>query len=662
MERKDCFWGLHIDLHPLAEDTVLGADVTEEMVARLLDAAKPDHVAYDCKGHPGVAGYPSRIGEYNRSLVRDSLAVWRKVTREKGVLLGIHYSGLWDNSAIAHHPEYAAVHPDGTPDSEATTPFGNYAAEFMIPQLCEVIEKYQLDSVWLDGECWKAQQDYSSMALDEWEKLTGSRQAPQSASDPNYRRWKEFQRNKFEEYVAAWTSAVKKRFPNINVASNWAYTTMMPVPRKAPVDFLSGDFDPFLSVDRARTECRYLQHTGMPWELQSWSFDLPKTGDESEKLPCHLMQEASIVLMHGGGYVTYFLPTRSGYLDDRIVDTAREVSQFVRARQESCFHSVPVPQVAVLHSREDLMEKSDRIYTWWGNELKELEGILHALLEEHYSVSVMSEYMLEEHMEEYPLIVIPNTKYLTDSFVRRLKDYAAKGGSLFLAGTDCIPYFADCLGAELGQLREENAVIAVDGNKTLIRGEWYDVDPASAQVLEYRYMGTGITARMSYLDVRDSGVSEAMRRTVTRKPAATVVNYGKGKIGAVYGPICLNYFMNHHPFTRALISKMARVLFPDPIVQTDAPPMVDLSVRRDVQGRLCVHLVNLCNMPVQDRRAYVEYIPPLFHIRLEIRYDHCPSGVTAQPENTPLAFSWENGTLNIMVGRLDIHTAVIIED
>ena len=63
MERKDCFWGLHIDLHPLAEDTVLGADVTEEMVARLLDAAKPDHVAYDCKGHPGGGGGPSRIGE-----------------------------------------------------------------------------------------------------------------------------------------------------------------------------------------------------------------------------------------------------------------------------------------------------------------------------------------------------------------------------------------------------------------------------------------------------------------------------------------------------------------------------------------------------------------------------------------------------------------------
>lgn len=662
MERKDCFWGLHIDLHPLMEDTVLGADVQEEMISRLLDAAKPDHVTYDCKGHPGVAGYPSEIGAYNHHLVRDSLAIWRKVTREKGVLLGIHYSGLWDNAAIAAHPEYASVHSDGTPDTEATTPFGNYAEEYMIPQLSEVIEKYQLDSVWLDGECWKAQQDYSNMALDAWEKLTGIREAPQSPADPYYRQWKEFQREKFEEYVIKWTSAIRKRFPKVNVASNWAYTTMMPIQRKAPVDFLSGDFDPFLSVDRARTECRYLQHTQMPWELQSWSFDLPKTGDESEKPPCHLMQEASIVLMHGGGYVTYFLPTRSGYLDDRIVKTAGELSHFVRARQDLCFHSTPVPQVAVLHSREDLMEKSDRIYTWWGNELKEIEGILHALLEEHYSVSVMSEYMLEKSMDEFPMVVIPNTKYLTDHFVNRLKEYVRNGGSLFLAGTECIPYFADCLGVKLGQLEEANAVIAVDGNKTLIRGKWYDFTPESAQVLEVRRMGTGITARMSYLDVRDTGVSEEMQRTITKKPAVTVNHYEKGKIGAIYGPICMNYFMNHHPFTRALIAKTARELFPNPIVRTDAPSMVDLSVRRDIKGHLCVHLANLCNMPVQDRRAYTEFIPPLFHIQLEVQYDHCPSRVMMQPKNVPASFHWENGRLTISVDRLDIHTAAVIED
>ena len=37
LHRKDCFFGLHFDLHPNKGDKVLGRDVTEEMIERLLD-------------------------------------------------------------------------------------------------------------------------------------------------------------------------------------------------------------------------------------------------------------------------------------------------------------------------------------------------------------------------------------------------------------------------------------------------------------------------------------------------------------------------------------------------------------------------------------------------------------------------------------------------
>lgn len=92
--RRDAFFGMHFDLHPSAGDTVLGADTTEANVAELLDRVKPDYVQYDCKGHAGYAGYPTKIGSPSPGIVQDALAIWRKVTADRSIGLYVHYSGV----------------------------------------------------------------------------------------------------------------------------------------------------------------------------------------------------------------------------------------------------------------------------------------------------------------------------------------------------------------------------------------------------------------------------------------------------------------------------------------------------------------------------------------------------------------------------------------
>ena len=92
---------------------------------------------------------------------------------------------------------------------------------------------------------------------------------------------------------------------------------MMPVAVNAPLPMISGDFDPNVSLDRARTECRYLQNTGKPWELLSWGFDIKANYSEQFKPAVQVMQEAAAVLSHGGAFMIYYQPTRSGYADSR---------------------------------------------------------------------------------------------------------------------------------------------------------------------------------------------------------------------------------------------------------------------------------------------------------------------------------------------------------
>ena len=76
--RKDAFLGMHFDLHPQKTDTLLGADITDENLAALLDRVKPDYVQYDCKGHAGYTGYPTKVGWASPGIVKDSLAICAK--------------------------------------------------------------------------------------------------------------------------------------------------------------------------------------------------------------------------------------------------------------------------------------------------------------------------------------------------------------------------------------------------------------------------------------------------------------------------------------------------------------------------------------------------------------------------------------------------------
>ena len=659
--RKEAFFGMHLDLHPTENDVALGADICETNITKLIDRVKPEHIAYDCKGHPGYTGYVGKVGPYAPGIINDSLAMWRKVTKQKGVLLGIHYSGVWDFSAVKLHPEWARINEDGIPDKESTSVFGNYVDELLIPQLEEIIDTYDVDSVWLDGECWGTKLDYCDEAIRQWKEETGYADVPRSKKDAHWSEWKSFNRRAFEKYLCHWTDTIHKYNQKVDVASNWAYTTMMPKDIVANIDFISGDFDPILSVDRARTETRYLNNVGLPWDLQSWGFDLNEEGEESQKLPDHMKQEASIVLMHGGGYMVYFLPTRSGYINDSIIDTAGEVADFCYERKKLCFKSTSVPQIALLYSTDTQLDISDNVYTWWDARLNDLEGALHALLELHYSVDILNEKMLVNRIEEFAMLVIPDCEVLSPEFIGIVLKYVENGGKLMLLGHKCARYFQHQLGINyVGEPHKVKATLNTLKGKALAFDQWQDVEVHSGKILAYRYNGYGAQNRSAYIDTREKGVSQEHLINVCKIPAASMADYGKGQIAAVYGAIPNIYFNNHHPYMRLFIEDMIKNIFNDKLVETNAPSCVDLAIRKSAAGNLCVHFANLSNMPVSKKRAYAEYIPSIYDIKTEIKLSTAPRKVTWEPYGQELSCSFDNNKLTVTVPELHIHGALVV--
>ncbi|MBD3184642.1 hypothetical protein GF312_20345 [Candidatus Poribacteria bacterium] len=641
ISRKKAFFGLHFDLHPGKNDTQLGENITEEMIQNLLQKVKPDYVQYDCKGHAGYTGYPTKVGCASPGIKKDSLAIWRKVTKENGVALFIHYSGVWDSVAVEHHPEWACVNADGSVDKNITSTYGPYVDKLLIPQLKEVADTYDLDGVWVDGECWAVKPDFSDTAKKAFTEATSIDKIPTKRSEPHWMEYLEFQRENFRGYLKKYMDALHEHKPGFEITSNWMYSTLAPEVVTVPLDFISGDFSPNDSVNTARLEARYISSTEMPWDLMAWGFNKGENCGFTIKTARQLKQEASVVLGQGGGFQIYYQPTRAGWFDDWMVDIMAEVAQFCRERQAVSHKTKPLPQIAVLLSKNSIYDQSDRLFGPWGSLLAPVEGILHILLELHYSVEVMAEHKLMKNLNKYPVVVLPECHIITDEMKATLLDYIQKGGQLLVIGSETASLFKDSLGVEFtSDPAEITTYVQSDKAMSWLGGVWQSVKLQSAEVLGKRY------------PTRDSrGEGE---------PALTLTGIGEGQIAGVYGPVGSVYNRSHYPAIRDFMSKAMKRLLPEPVVELNAPPCVDVSVRTDGK-RTLIHLANTAGMQISNKYAVIDFTPSIGPIGLNVRMEKNPQRVYMAPGNDDIDFIWENNQVKLSLPVLDIHSVVVIE-
>jgi hypothetical protein len=261
LRRSESFFGLHFDFHAVLEDTLIGKTLTDSMIDSLLVKVKPDFIQVDCKGHSGVTSYPTKVGYTPKRFEKDILRLFREVTRRHGVALYVHYSGVWDNEAVKHHPNWARIDAEGKQDNQKASLWGAYTDSLLIPQLKEISD-YGVDGVWVDGDCWATNPDYCAAAVDEFRFVTGIKEIPKKKTDPNYSKWLEFQRDAFRRYVRKYTDALHAYNPRFQVASNWSFSAMMPEKVDINVDFLSGDTEPLNGANQSAFQARCLAPQG----------------------------------------------------------------------------------------------------------------------------------------------------------------------------------------------------------------------------------------------------------------------------------------------------------------------------------------------------------------------------------------------------------------
>lgn len=639
LRRAESFLGIHYDFHAGPDCNAIGKNTTRQMIENIVNQVHPDYIQIDCKGHPGLSSYPTKVSNQAPGFVGDPLRLWRQVTAEHGVALYMHYSGVWDSEAIRRHPDWGAVNADGTTNTRATSRFSPYADKLLIPQLRELAGEYGVDGAWVDGDCWASVPDYSEPALQAFRQSTGIENVPRRPGDPHWFEFLQFHREAFRNYLRHYIAEVKKTYPDFQLCSNWAFTDHMPEPVSAPIDFLSGDYSPDDSVNSARLSGRYLTRQGVPWDLMAWSFSRKKTQDgRNQKTAIQLQREAAVVLALGGGFQAYFKQKRDGSVYEERVPVMAEVAKFCRARQAICHRATQVPQVAVLFSTAAHYRRINGLFS---RDLARINGVLQALLEGQQSVEVLGEHHLTGRMTEYPLIVVPEWEYLEPKFKDELTEYVKGGGDLLLIGPGAAAMFEPELGVTLkGEPRTTaDCRLAYDGELAAITGQ-VQLVKLSQQCKPFGQIHNAVEIDASSL------------------PAASIREYGQGKIAATYFTFGHGYVNVRSELMRQFLNDLVRQLFPKPMVEVKGSHDVDVVVNR-LAGNLAVNLVNTAGP--HQREPILDSIPPVGPLDVIIRQAARPTKIMLEPAGTALHFESQEGEIHLVVPRVDIHEVIVVE-
>ncbi len=656
---ENVFFGLHFDLHANANDNELGKNLDKDELIRELKKVNPDFVQCDCKGHPGYTCYPSKSGISAPGIIKDSLRIWKDAAKELGIPLVMHYSGVWDSAVLKLHPEWARVkHSKYCDDVENICKDENmvcllskYTDEYMIEQMLEIIDLYDVDGFWVDGENWAVAPCYCINCKEEFDKQYGLKIIPEKQGDIGWDQWLTFTRNNFVNHVKKYTEAIHKRKPECTVCSNWMYTVRQPEEISAPIDYLSGDFPFIWSASKAIIEAKFMDNRNISWDLMAWGFTSygPAKAWTFKSVPA-LCREAAVVMANGGSFMIYDQPERSGELIKWHMDKMAEVAKFCRARQQYCQYTRSLPQVALMHSKDHYYKNNSPSFNF-GQVVKPLEGALHTILENHYHIDILNDSDFMRRKDEYKLCIVAEQNRLPLQQILELKEYVKNGGRLIVSGPEQTKLFDDITGVEdLGIMMGEgsgDSVYITDGNESFFAiGDWR-LTKNAGDAVEVEPILTG----------REVGKS-AKR---SNYHAAVVNKYGDGYIACIFGSLFGCYADSHYPGARRFVKKIISKMNITGLVGIDAPLALNISLR-EKNNMIFIHFINLgSNKPLSPDNAYIEDVPACGPVNVVIEIDCKPKLVYLAPSCDPVFWVYEQNQLTVKVSSVGIYDILVIE-
>ncbi len=669
---NDHIMSLLVDYYPEIQFRPYGSGATRENVIPVLNELDPGYLCIYAKGHSGYTTWPSSLKTQHNMLAQDMCRFFREVTRETGTKLVLYYSGLLDGIAGLRHPDWRMLNQDGEEQrffdefkvftSYANCPHSAYWDDWVSVQLRELIENYDPDGIWVDGD-WPSP-CHCARCQARFREDTGWQEA-----------WSELlKRPEFPaEYAKFWnrvTHEWRTRFCGFvkSLKPDCVYSAGNVSPRReflAPFDWRSGDFfsPGFFNLHDMARMMRWYTTLGIPYDayICDTSFThVRKHVRSRSKTLDRMKQEAATVAACGGavGYWTY--PTGNGAFVPSRMRRAAAVRRFLEDREEIFLHTKSVPWTAIV--------VSDPASPTFGGD--NVIGAHKALAALHRSPEVMDESGVSAHMP-YDLLLLPDQQVVEAETGEKLANFVHQGGKLLSSGASIqVPELQRLIGVRevrRGEVNDGHVLLHSSDEPAGIDSAWDRLELSGAEELYPLYLSWdqfNPECRNLPNNWPMHGQLDEENPEPAGFPAAVARKAGKGMV--VH--ICTDIFTQYRRFGDPQILRWLREILdhlqPEPLFTTDAPSWVDVSLRRR-GDRLLIHFVNqnpgrdVARLNTDD--LWVDEIPVIAPITCEIRCaGQPPSVLCLEPGHEPLDSEYSNGKLKVTLPRLHIHSCLSI--
>ena len=466
---------------------------------------------------------------------------------------------------------------------------------------------------------------------------------PLAPGEINYKKWLDYNRAVYRKYLKNYVDKLHAYNPDFQIASNWAYSSMMPEKVDVNVDFLSGDVSGQNGLYSAAFQARCLALQGKPWDLMAWGF-MPidfMGGIHSPKSLVQLEQEAAEVIAMGGGFQVYFQQNRDASFRTIDTDAMVKLAEFCRARQPFCQHSEIIPQIGMWYSVQGWKMINNGVYGWSSN----MEGITNLLLDSQYPVEILLDHQIKDRMEKYPLIIVPEWDQFDVALKEQLLKYTVAGGNVLIIGAKAAKAFEHELNVSFvgkDSTQQFNMGGKNAGGIAGIKTNWQKVLTKSGTLVDGH-----VYTQCDY-------------RYATEYPAATINSYGKGKIAAFYMDLSTAYNQYRNPVFNKLIRNVINMLIPDAAVKVAGSGYVHVVLGKK-NGKTFIHLINSSGEHFNKSVMAYDELLPTRSLTLSYKAGTKPVSVTLQPSGGKINVKQIGNRIEFVVPPVEVHSIIEIE-
>ncbi len=673
-----------------------------EYVAMMKNANVQAVMIY-ANSHVGHCNWATESGHMHEGLQgRDILGETIELCRKEGMAAIPYYSLIYNNWAYEEYPEWRIRGRNGKTSRQAGGPAGwlgrRYGVvcpnnsdyrNFVETQIKEICDRYDFEGMFFDMNFWP-DICFCDSCRSRYEREVGG-EIP-TIIDWNDEKWITFQKKR-EEWISDFglfsSTAAKKYKPGITTEHNSAALLSSWVGGNTLSMLQANDYnggDLYGGTLSQSFICKFFLSItpNMPFEYMV-SRCFPNLRDHTTSKSEEMLEQQSLyALAHNGSFLFIDAINPDGSLQPRIYETVGAIFEKA-SRYEDFFGGNLCADAAVYYSLHAKMDP-DLNGIEVGSSLNAVMkapsphfnaalGAVRALKEAHIPFGVISKNNLDS-LSSYQIIVVPDLPFMDEEEVRALKEYAERGGVLYVSGKSG-RFFQDRLDIVIdGRMEEavsymtpekefkdlmpgvtESAPLAIFGKQ--VKAEKKDpkgvmatitlpyTDPSDIPNDSIPQMGPSADLELP----RFASIHSNPPGRSTDHPAIVLQNCGRGKLLWTAAPIELPDKHLHKKVFARLVQKQMQ----NPACfRAEAPPAIEIIVFHQPERKR--YLINAVNTQ--------ELLPPVTAQGVRVLLNVEGKKVTAVkelPEQKPLSYSVDNDGVVVEMPPVYIFASVIVQ-